>query len=51
MVTSLNYAPMLLPEAQLEAFIGEALANNAAMTAGGAGSFATHSYSRSYTYI
>lgn len=30
----LNYAPVLLPEAQIEAFIGEALANAAAMTAG-----------------
>ncbi len=33
----LNYAPMLLPEAQIEAFIGEALANSAAMTAAATG--------------
>lgn len=33
----LNYAPILLPEAQIDTFIGEALANSAAMTAGGGG--------------
>ncbi len=33
----LNYAPMLLPEAQIDEFIGKALANSAAITAGAGG--------------